>query len=290
MAGEKEKEKQSAGVPGRGVEVTAVGDFPRPKAWGVMGSKAGDAAEIPLMKAKTWHPTTKDFLAVANVPNTGLKKPLTEVILITNFGELLGAILKLNSQGDPTRPLRSIKRLNIISHGISQAGKFALYGMGGTIDDDGTCRIHASVPESSSNPNAPMGGGLDASVLEWLDGTGLGIREECRARFRDDGEIGLILCNSAGIPWGFASQMLMGEVAKSFNVKTRGYKDEIYYPSEFDEKTMRILRRDYTRIGKGDIDEKAGLGYFCDVKVPDQYAGRHLEFNKNHDKPAPSSP
>jgi hypothetical protein len=281
-----DKGNQSAGVPGRGVEVTVVGDFPRPKAWGVMGSKAGDAAEIPLMKARTWHPTTKDFLAVANVPNTGLKKPLNEVILISNFGELLGAILKLDSKGDPTRPLRSIKRLNIISHGIAQGGKFALYGMGGTIDDNGACRIYKSVPEDPKNPNAPMGGGLDESVLEWLDGTGMGIRDDCRARFRDDGEIGLILCNSAGIPLGPASQMLMGQVRTSFNVKTRGYSDEIYYPSDIDEQTMRILRRDYTRIGKGGIDEHAGLGYFCDVKVPDQYAGRHLKFDRERDKPS----
>jgi hypothetical protein len=284
------KGKKSAGVPKRGVEVTVVADFPRPKAWGVLGSKAGDAAEIPLMKANTWHPTTADFLVVANVPNTKRKQPLTEVMVITNFGELLGAILKLNANGDPKRPVRSIKRLNIISHGIAQAGKFALYGMGGTIEDNGACLINNSVPEDPNNPNAPMGGGLDESVLSWLDHTGKGLRDDCRARFRDDGEIGLILCNSAGIPLGPASQMLMRQVGQSFNVKIRGYTDEIYYPSEFDEKAKKITRRDYTRIGKGGIDGSAGLGYFCDVVVPPEYAGEHLRFNREYDKPKTPTP
>ena len=135
-----------------------------------------------------------------------------------------------------------------------------------------------------------MGGGLDESVLEWFDGTGKGLRDDCRARFRDDGEIGLILCSSAGIPLGPASQMLMRQVGQSFNVKIRGYTDEIYYPSDFDEKAKKILLRDYTRIGKGGIDGSAGLGYFCDVDVPPKYAGKHLMFNREYEKPKTPTP
>jgi hypothetical protein len=37
---------------------------------------------------------------------------------------------------------------------------------------------------------------------------------------------------------------------------------------------------------EGGIDDRAGLGYSCDVKVADQYAGRHLKFNREHDKPS----
>jgi len=135
-----------------------------------------------------------------------------------------------------------------------------------------------------------MGGGLDESVLAWLDGTGKSVRDDCRARFRDDGEIGLILCNSAGVPLGLASQMVMPQVGRAFNVRIRGYDDEIRYMSEFDEATSKFTRRNWTRIGKGDFGSGAGIGYFCEVKVDQKYAGAHLAFNKDYAKPATPTP
>jgi hypothetical protein len=67
------------------------------------------------------------------------------------------------------------------------------------------------------------------------------------------------------------------QVGQSFNVKIRGYADE-------------ILLRDYTRIGKGGIDGSAGLGNFCDVDVPPEYAGKHMMFNREYEKPKTPTP
>jgi hypothetical protein len=280
--------KKSPGVPPRGSEVTVVANFPRPAAWGTRGSPAGDAAEVQLMKNKTWHPTIDDFMVVANVPNTGQTRPLTTVFTVNNVGEMLGAILDLDGGGKPRRPKNSIKRLNIISHGIAQIGKPALYGMAGTIKADGSCFINLSVPEDPSNPNAPMAGGLDESVLFWLDNTAKSLRDDCRSRFREDGEIGLILCNSAGVPLGFSSQLLMPTLGKTFNVRVRGYDDEIVYDNTFDS-TPRFHARDLTKIGQGTANPE-GQGYFCDVKVGQAFAGLHLQFNKDVPKPATPTP
>ena len=289
MADKKKKKKKSPVVATRGTEVTVVGNFARPLAWKARGTAAGDAAEIAVMNTQNWHPTTDDFKIVANVPNTGHeKKPLTEVFVINSVGELLGAILDLKG-GKPTRPKNSIKRLNIISHGIARIGALALFGMGGTIKDDGTCLVTLSVPESNTDPSAPLNGGLDESVLAFLDSTATSLRDDCRARFREDGEIGLILCNSAGVPLGFASQQLMPQVGKTFNVKVRGYDDEIFYDNTITPDGKKLVDRDKTRIGRAPIKPK-GDGYFCDVKVAEKFAGKHLEFNKNFDKPSKPNP
>jgi hypothetical protein len=279
--------KKSPAVPPRGTEVTVVANFPRPAAWGQRGTAAGDAAEIALMTTKKWHPTTDDFLAVANVPNTGQRKPLTTVFTINNVGEMLGAILDLDASGKPRRALHSIKRFNIISHGIAVIGKPALYGMAGTIKDNGDCFINLSIPEVPSNPNAPMGGGLDESVLDWLNNTAKSLRDDCRARFRDDGEIGLVLCNGAGVPLGFSSQQLMPLLGKAFNVRVRGFDDEIFYDNTFDTTTNRLKTRDLTKIGATSSNPE-GPGYLCDVTVAPAFAGLHLAFNK--DVPKPSTP
>ena len=241
------------------------------------------------MIAKLWHPTTDDFLTVANVPNTGQRKPLTSVFTIKTVGEMLGAILDLDPAGKPRRPVHSIKRFNIISHGIARVGKPALYGMGGTIKDDGSCFINLSIPENPGDPNAPMGGGLDESVLNWLDTTAKSLRNDCRDRFRDDGEIGLILCNSAGVPLGFSSQLLMPALGKTFNVRVRGFDDEIVYDNLFDTTTNRIKTRDLTKIGQGTANPE-GPGYLCDVTVAPALAGLHLAFNKDVPKPATPTP
>jgi hypothetical protein len=283
-----DKKKKSPVVATRGTEVTVVANFPRPAAWKTRGTAGGDAAEIAVMNAKNWHPTTDDFLIVANVPNTGQKKALTEVFTINNVGELLGAILNLKGN-TPTRPKNSIKRLNIISHGIARIGKPALYGMAGTIRANGDCLLNLSVPETTADPSGPLKGGLDESVLAFLDSTAKSIRDDCRARFREDGEIGLILCNSAGVPLGISSQQLMPQLGKTFNVTVRGYDDEIFYDNTFNLTTNRFIKRDQTKIG-ATSSNPTGDGYFCDVKVAKAFAGEHLKFNKDVAKPAKPNP
>ncbi len=280
------KTKRSPVVPSRGTEVTLVADFPRPKAWGKRGTKSGDAAEIAVLQAGGWHPTTDDFMQVANVPNTGHKgKPLTEIIKIKTMGEFLGAILGTGAGGKPTRPKHSIKRLNLISHGIGEPGREPLYGLSGEIKANGDCFLNLSVPENG-DPNAPMAsGGIDQSVLQWLNGSAKSIRDECRERFREDGEIGLILCNGAGAPLAILASLLMPEMGKAFNVRMRGYDEEIVYDNTFNANSF--VSRDLTRIKS---QTQSGIGYFCAVPVAKPLAGLHLKFTKDIAKPKTPKP
>jgi hypothetical protein len=280
--------KKSPAVPPRGTEVTLVADFPRPATWFKRNTAAGDAKEIAVMRAKGWHPTTDDFMVVAQVPNTGKKR--TEIFTVHNVGEMLGAILDLGSGDVARRPKRSILRLNIISHGIAQPGKPTLCGLGGTIEDDGTCKVNLSVSERSG-PQAPMRGGLDESVLAWLNSTAASIRDDCRERFREDGEIGLVLCNGGGVDLSPVSQQFMPALARTFNVRVRGYDDEVLSDNTFDEQTLRFVERDLTKIGKRERTATSfGFGYFCAVPAPEKLAGKHLEFNRDASKPAPAKP
>ncbi|OGR95113.1 MAG: hypothetical protein A2V88_17905 [Elusimicrobia bacterium RBG_16_66_12] len=276
-------------VASRGTEVTLVANFPRPTAWGARGKATGDAAEIAVMKTGKWHPTVDDFMEVAQVPSTGQKRRLTEIFTVDNVGEMLGAILDLGSGNKARRKKHSIKRLNLISHGIAQLGKPALYGLGGTIADNGDCSINLSVAETPQDPNGPMRGGLDESVLNWLDTTAKSLRDDCRARFREDGEIGLVLCNSGGVPLGFSSQQLMPKLGQTFNVRVRGFDDEIYYDNTFDGAKNRFTDRNQTKIGRSSSNP-SGIGYFCEVKVAARFAGKHLEFNKSFAKPTKPTP
>ena len=231
--------KKSPAVPARVVEITLVGKFPRPAAWGKRGTPAGDAAEIKLLETKprNWHPCTEDFQDVAKVPNT--QRSMTQIYNpLSNIGELLGAILDLGSGNTPRRPERSIKRLNLISHGLGAAGREPIYGLSGEIEDDGTCFLFGSVPEGAgpNGANAPMDSrGIDGQLLHWLNTTAKDLRDQCRARFREDGEIGLVLCNSGGNAFATNVAMLRGQLAKTFNVAVLAYDDEIYYHQYFDK-------------------------------------------------------
>lgn len=273
-------------VPPRGTEVTLVADFPRPKAWLGRGSRAGDRIEIDLMKAKQWHPTTDDFMVVANVPNQGKKR--TEIFNVRTVGEMLGAILDLGKDGKPKRKKGSIKRLNLISHGTPLPGNLAgmLYGLSGTIKDDGACFINSAVIERDDDPNAPMtGGGMDLTTIDWLNTTARSIRDDCRACFREDGEIGLILCNGGGSPFSVLSQQMIKKMATTFNVLARGFDDEVIYENDFDDAKSKLFNRDQTRINAP--GKLGGVGYFCAVDVPKALAGEHLKFT--HDEPKPKT-
>src|SRR5215475_4092082 len=105
--GDKKPPNQTPVLPNRGTEVTVVGAYRRPAAWGAFQSGAGDKAEIALAKADKWSPTTDYFRIVANTPNA--KTTLTEVFDISTVGELLGAIISGNRK---SRPPKSVARVN----------------------------------------------------------------------------------------------------------------------------------------------------------------------------------
>jgi hypothetical protein len=266
--------RKSPAVPPRVVELTLVGTFARPGSWGRRGTPQGDEKEWELMQAKTWHPCTEDFQEVANVPNT--QRKLTTVFNpIRSIGDFLGAILDLGaSGGEPRRPKRSIKRLNLISHGLGASGVPPIYGLSGEIAADGGCSLFGSLPEHG-DPNRPMNSrGIDEALIEWLDTTAKDLRDQCRERFREDGEIGLVLCNSGGNSFALNVGILRGKLENTFQTKVRAYDDEIVYHAY--HQGGRFVRRNHTSIG---MSGAQGAGYFCAVSVPDALAGKHLKFN-----------
>jgi hypothetical protein len=270
-------------VPTRGIEITLIGDYPRPTAWGKLGSAKGDGAEIPLMQSGAWHPTTEDFLAVAAVPNEGttLKTRRTEVFTIHSVGEMLGAI---SSPTGPLRPLRSVGRVNLITHGMAPVGKEPLIGLAGRIDANGDCFLGLSVAETPSDVNAPSSGkGLDMSVVSWLNGSGKSLRDQVRAVLRPDAVLALICCNSGG---DRAALNLMGsrlatELGRTFDVAVGTYDSEVQYLSTF--RDGKILTRDITKVASR---SESGPGYFCHVAVPARLAGAHLKFTNTPTRPS----
>ncbi len=267
------KRKARVAVAQRWVEITAVARYPRPAAWGNT-----DAKEIALMtppapgKRAPWHPGTIDFEAVARTPG----RRVTEIWDVENLDALLGAICKYKQKsGIPTRDKNSIKRLNIISHANGGIGIVPLFSLSGEIEEDGTCRMN---PSEQANPNdindlSPLDGGIDESVMEWMNTSPKGIRyrDEARQRFTKDGQIGLIMCR-VGV--GALASKLMKDMANVFQVEVLGFDDEVWYAPTHENGV--ITKRNITAIGQNGT---RGEGYFCAVKVPAARAGEHLRFN-----------
>jgi hypothetical protein len=274
MAATKKKIRTPA-LPARVVELTLVGSFPRPKEWKGRGTPAGDAEEIRLMEAEAWHPCTEDFQQVANVPNTNGK--LTTVFKpMKSIGDVLGAILDLGSDGgEPRRAPGTIKRLNLISHGLGESGRQPLYGLSGTIAADGGCFLDGSKHEGG-DPNRPMASpGIDEGLIEWLNTSAAGLRDQCRERFRADGEIALIMCNSGASTAAMNVGNLAMQLARTFQVPVLTFGDRVVYHNVF--LNGRITTRNRTSVGKYG---EQGLGYECAVSVPAELAGKHLKFSK----------
>lgn len=280
-------QRKSPIVPARVVEITLVGTFSRPASWQRRDTPQGDAAEIKLMQAGTWHPCTEDFLAVANVPNARAK--LTTVHdPIGTFGQVLGAILDTADDGETHRRApRSIKRLNLISHGLGESGRTPIYGLSGDIADDGGCFLHGSLEEAGTPGRPLQSRGIDEALLDWLDTRQPELRDQCRQRFREDGEIGLILCNSGGSSFARNVANLAQRLARTFDVAVLAFDDEVVYHSYFEHE--RFVRRDLTSVGQSGTQ---GRGYACAVPVPKELAGTHLRFSPTASvaKPAKSAP
>jgi hypothetical protein len=184
-APKKIRKKSTPVVLPRSVEVTVVAKFERP--W------KNDRDEILVLDRGKWHPTSVDFLTVANVPNQ-IHPKLTDVLQIETLGQLIGA-LKTDMNGRE-RPDHTVKRLNIISHG--QPGLVALSG---TVAADGRCMLGGGSDDHANDRR------IDEFALNWLnnDERGRGFREIARQKLHKDAEIWLILggehlqCHGAGI-------------------------------------------------------------------------------------------
>lgn len=265
--------KKTPAVPDRGIEVTVIASYPRPRAWGTFGSPAGDAEEIRLSNAGTWHPTSDNFRIVANTPNQ-FKRNLTEVFDVSTVGEFIGAFTQKNGKD---RPPKSVARVNIVAHGNP-----GLIGLSGTLDDAGNVSLASSRRETAADPFAPSnGGGLDASVASWLNGSGKPFRTLARNVLRDDAELHLILCNG-GLGRGVA---LMQDLAMALNLVVRGFSDAVFCHFTFD--ATKIRERNITSIGR---NGRQGPGYQCFVKVPPAFAGDHLKPDRSAAKPQTPAP
>ena len=280
------KKRRTPAVAARGTELTIVCTYPRPGAWGKLGTADGDAKEIAILQSGKWHPTTDDFLHVANVPNRGSKSAPTEIFEVKTVGEFLGAIM---FKGGGDRKDATLARVNIIGHGSASLGKDTLIGLSGRIADNGDCFLNLSVPDDPADPNAPMsGGGFDESVTTWLDTTAKSVRDTARKKLRPDATLALILCNGGGTALSAIASRLIQQLANCFNVTTKGYNEEIDYQTTFDTVTKRIIERSNTAIGATSTQPHLP-GYPCHVVVPTALAGTHLAFQVTK-TPAKSTP
>ena len=194
-----------------GDEVSVLGDFPMPWDGNLAAEKAAAAAD-------EWHPGTRSFRVVAGTPNSGQTR--TQVFDVGSIGEVLGAIL-----GPPNKPRsnNSILRLNIITHANP-----GLIGLRGKIDANKALVMELAADDDQG---APFAGGLDASVLTFLDANPAGrvLRDQLRAKFKDKAQILLFLCNG-GLGKGVA---LAIDVSRCLNVRVLAYTDPIGYYVEF---------------------------------------------------------
>jgi hypothetical protein len=230
--------------------VSVVADFPRP--W------SDDRDEIEVMKVGNWHPTYRDLNAVANTPNTIDDVRRTDVQEVATVGDLIGALQWSRGSKERERRPRSVKRLNIFSHGNP-----GLVALSGTVSAGGA--VSLGDPNTHKNERKQ----LDGKAISWLneldplkpDANGPRFRDMARGKLHADAEIWLILCNGAGIGRAFE---LAREIANTFGVAVYAYETEIYYHPDYDEKRGIVLSRTTTSIGeKGE----PGTGYYSMEKV-----------------------
>lgn len=187
--------------------LTLLGDFGNP--W-----KGDPKAEADAIDNKIWEPATDTFDVVARHPNNNISKQ--EVKVCPTFASFLGFIL--NASG-------KIARINVISHTNS-----GLVAFGGT--------INAKQKGVKLNVNANSGAfiAMDSAVLvdlrdeskEWfLDNQKFTIKD-IRQKFAASAEIVLYACGS-----GFNLAFLR-DVALTFKVTVRGFRDEIIYFVQWD--------------------------------------------------------
>jgi len=183
--------KKTLAVPAEGVELTVVGDFPKPTEWDNL------ATELAAHQKFAWYPHNRDLLQVARTPwGPGHKNRVTEVHTVRDLGELFSLILDvpratLAADGNfsivakraKSRD-RLIRRLNIIGHGSPNV--MALRG-DVIVEADGTANVSfgavfGDVVDSETQSILPreealkrreffIGSGvLSSETLSWLMG------------------------------------------------------------------------------------------------------------------------
>jgi hypothetical protein len=195
-------------------ELNLVGNFPKPGSWTAK-------KELDLIHAKTWFPSTLDFLLVAG----------TGSIAIADTWDFCLKIVAAP---------KKISRLNFFSHGT-----FSLIALQGEIADDGAKVQLATNPDTGwtqvhfakaiLDPFAKTWGDVgqnSGSVSLTFGGTSFTL-DDVRKKFASDATIWLYLCKGAADP------RLFQEVANTFQVTTKGFTHEIVYCAPGDFPTSR---------------------------------------------------
>ena len=235
--------RKAAGQPAALSELTIVASFP--DAYATPDSQQ----ERDQAVAAKWAPADRDFTAVATVDTP---EPAKAIFKVSSFLEAISAILFVNPHKPDTsvfRPVQSIKRVNIISHGNP-----GLIAMSGTVDTVGnvmlTLRAQGADMLSGPIDVAAVQAAADPN-LQLSNGKPLAL--SLRDRLTPDAEIHLLACHS-----GMAgSVLLMEELKKLFKVKIRAFSQEIAYCPQLD--ATKITDRAFTAVGSCASGSKRGF-------------------------------
>lgn len=231
------------------LHVRLLANFPRP--W-------SDAQEIKLIKdqddandkSKIWHPTIKDFQAVAAADDG--KSSHTHIV-----STVKDMLTRINSKPDA-----SILVLSIITHATE-----GLVGLSGSVDTNGMVRIGGD-----DGPSIDARG-LDGYIVDrggvlndWSKGkgtTGRKLRDIARSKFHENAAIIVYGCNTGR---SALSYNLLRCISKTFNVTSFGFRSYIKYHPRF--KDGRITDRTRTALAAGPWDDvwaraKPGVGHLA---------------------------
>jgi len=227
--------RKRAKAPAALSEITIVANFPN--------AFAAPDTQVERDRANSgqgqWAPAQRDFMAVASVDTP---KPGKAIFEVHSFMEMLSAILFVDpSKPDKStfRPLQSIKRVNIISHGNP-----GLIAMSGTVQQDGQVFLKIRAPGGDD-----LSGPLDVAAVQaasnpnLLLGNGKPLAQSLRDRFDAEAEIYLLACKT-----GMAGSVpLMQDMKGLFKVKIQAFSKEIAYCPLLDSHV--ILDRAFTAVG-----------------------------------------
>jgi hypothetical protein len=225
--------RKAARSPAALAEITIVASFPNAFA------TPDTQLERDRAAAGQWAPAQRDFMAVAAVDTPEPGKAIFEV---KSFMEMLSAILFV----DPTkpdksnfRPLQSVKRVNIISHGNP-----GLIAMSGTVDQNGGVLLRTRAPGADD-----LSGPLDVAAVQaasnpnLLLGNGKPLAQSLRDRFAPGAEIYLLACKTG---MGGAV-LLMQDMKGLFKATIQAFSKEIAYCPTLNANV--ILDRAFTAVG-----------------------------------------